>query len=250
MSGAGVDRVRARWFRVLIRASLSARRDHIELSDDEEVSGAALGRGQGLSDRVYDAAFGQDMHPNIDRDSMVRLKRRAREDREAKEEAEQKAFEKKVDDGKKQVDLLTKKLADLSSKEESEDIKVAKQSLGKQLEKMKKESDAAQAAMAKMAKEKKWNVGNLCHVVEDRTIVPSGKAENSSAAQGPAQELGYEQFIKSYGGLIDMYGKLNTNSESRDFLARHMDLLNEHTTGHLLLACLDAEMNGQRSVRV
>jgi len=37
--------------------------DHIELSDDEE-----------------------DFHPNIDNDSMIRLKRRSREEREAQEE--------------------------------------------------------------------------------------------------------------------------------------------------------------------
>jgi cell division cycle protein 37 len=115
----------------------------------------------------------------------------------------------------------------------------------KQIAKAKKESTKIKDELEKMDKEKKWNVGNMCHVVEDRTIVVPDKKENPGAAAGPGAALEYEDFVKSYEGLIKMFGMKGSFKDSQEFLERHTDLLNEHTTGYLLLWCLSLEMEGK-----
>lgn len=193
--------------------------DHIELSDDEE-----------------------DFHPNIDNDSMIRLKRRSREEREATEEVEQKKMEQERDKHKKLVDQLSKKMESLGA---DEDADLEKKSLTKQVKKAQAEADKITKELDKREKTKKWNVGNLCHVVEDRTIIVEDKKENTKAAAGPASALDYEKYVKSYQGLLKMFGKIRPFKESQDFLERHTDLLNEHATGFLLLWCLELEMDGK-----
>jgi len=192
--------------------------DHIELSDDEE-----------------------DFHPNIDNDSMIRMKRRTREEREGNEEVQKKKMAADKDKHQKLVDQLTSKIAALGS---DEDAELEKKSLLKQKKKAESDRDTVSKALQKMDKEKKWNVGNLCRVVEDRTIIVPDKKENSAAAAGPASALDYEKHVKSYEGLLRMYGKIRPFKESQEFLERHTDLLNEHATGFLLLWCLELEMQG------
>jgi len=193
--------------------------DHIELSDDEE-----------------------DFHPNIDNDSMIRLKRRSREEREAQEEVERKKMDTELAKHKKLVDQLTAKIEKLGT---DEDAELEKKSLMKQKKKAEADRDKLDNTLTKMDKEKKWNVGNMCHVVEDRTIIVPDKEENHKAAAGPASALDYEKYVKSYDGLLRMYGKIRPFKESQQFLERHTDLLNEHATGFLLLWCLELEMEGK-----
>ena len=198
--------------------------DHIELSDDEE-----------------------DFHPNIDNDSMVRLKRRTREEREAQEAAQKKGWEDKKAENRNKMQELSQRLAALQTKAgEADDAdKDEKASLGRQIRGYERENDELSENLRKMAKKKKWNVGNMCRTVEDRTIVNSNSSEDSKRAAGPAQALDYESYVKSYDGLIKMYGKLRTMKESQAFLQRHTDLLHEHATGRLLLWTLELEMDGK-----
>eukprot|EP00937_MAST-01D_sp_MAST-1D-sp2_P005352 g5352.t1 len=188
----------------------------------------------------------QDFHPNIDNDSMVRLKRRTREEREEKEKAQMKAMDDKLKENKTLVkDLSAKLLALQTAAGDDAAKKEEHQSLGRQIRGYERESEEIREHIRKANKLKKWNVGNMCHVVEDRTIVTQDTKENASRAAGPAQELDYEAYVKSYEGLVKMYGKLTTMAESEAFLKRHTDLLNEHATGRLLLWTLELEMDGK-----
>jgi cell division cycle protein 37 len=187
----------------------------------------------------------QDFHPNIDNDSMVRMKRRTREEREATESAQEKSMTAEKEKQDRMVAKLTKKLADLEASGDDKAAMEEKQSVEKQITKAKKEAKKITDELDKRTKEKKWNVGNMCHVVEDRTIVAPTQAENPGAAAGPGAALEYEEFVKSYEGLIKMFGMKGSFKDSQAFLERHTDLLNEHTTGYLLLWCLQLEMDGQ-----
>ena len=222
-------------------SSLSAKYskwDHIELSDDEE-----------------------DMHPNIDRDSMIRLKRRTREEREEQDEGARKAMKAKQAENAAVVRDLSAKLAALQTADvgsagagaaaaagaalaAAAAVKEEKKSIGAQIRGYERESSEIAETLRVMDKKKKWNVGNMSRVVDDRTMVTPSGPVNTQRAAGPAQELDYEAYVRSYEGLIKMYGKLTTMGASQEFLQRHPDLLNEHATGRLLLWTLELEMGG------
>ena len=223
-------------------SSLSAKYskwDHIELSDDEE-----------------------DMHPNIDRDSMIRLKRRTREEREEQDEGARAAMKAKQAENAAVVRDLSAKLAALQTADAGSAggagaaapagaalaaaaaVKEEKKSIGAQIRGYERESSEIAETLRVMDKKKKWNVGNMCRVVDERTMVTPSGPVNTQRAAGPAQELDYEAYVRSYEGLVKMYGKLTTMGASQEFLQRHPDLLNEHATGRLLLWTLELEMGG------
>ena len=142
--------------------------DKIELSDDEE-----------------------DLHPNIDKESWFRMKHRSRVEREENEEkdktrrlGEMKKNEdrirvlehdlKKIQDGK----LVIRDVTNGDDDSDDDDLDDT-EGLEAELKELKASNAAHQAKLDEYEKNKKWNVDNLCHVVEEKTIISSsaGKAD-------------------------------------------------------------------------
>jgi cell division cycle protein 37 len=131
--------------------------------------------------------------------------------------------------------------------------------------------------LADMEKNKKWNVDNMCHVVEERTVIgkekdtlttselPPGLAavQASKAAGGgtssprapaanvvgPASEgsavQSYSDFVDSHEALLEEYVATDSMDATQKILHEHGDiLLQENATSYLLLSCLEEEMNG------
>jgi len=188
--------------------------DNIELSDDEE-----------------------DNHPNIDKDSWVRLKHRTRVEREE-------------DEDKKAI-RLNKELKKLK-----DDYSVFGES-GKthtKAVKLQTEIDKIEAELAKMEKEKKWNADNMCKLAESRTEVnsssgPAPKAE--PRLKGEAMAEGYTDFVEKNEELLEKYIAMGANEleEVGEFLKVNGGTLlqGEHAESYLLLDCLEKEMNGMHA---
>jgi cell division cycle protein 37 len=142
--------------------------DKIELSDDEE-----------------------DLHPNIDKESWFRMKHRSRVEREENEEKDKtrrlgemkknddhiRVLEhdlKKIQDGK----LVIRDVTNGDDDSDDDDLDDT-EGLEAELKELKASNAAHQAKLDEYEKNKKWNVDNLCHVVEEKTIISAsaGKAD-------------------------------------------------------------------------
>lgn len=135
--------------------------DNIELSDDED-----------------------DVHPNIDRESWFRMKHRSRIEREEREEADKKKIKTEMENAKLRMMELTKILESLDAGEDSDDELEDKEGLEAELEALKSANKARQEKLDKYEKNKKWNVDNMCHVVEERTIINPRAAEDKFSDSG------------------------------------------------------------------
>lgn len=122
--------------------------DNIELSDDED-----------------------DVHPNIERESWFRMKHRARVEREEKEEEDKVKVKKEMATTQlriKEIEQLLKKISkDDDSDDELEDV----EGLEAELKELKQLNASKQKKLDDYDKNKKWNIDNMCHVVDERTIV-------------------------------------------------------------------------------
>lgn len=132
--------------------------DNIELSDDED-----------------------DVHPNIDRESWFRMKHRSRVEREEREEADKKKINEEMSVADLRIREITKILKSLEDDDDSDDELEDKDGLEAELKELRKNNKARQDKLDEYEKNKKWNVDNMCHVVEERTIVnpKAGKSEFS-----------------------------------------------------------------------
>lgn len=138
--------------------------DNIELSDDED-----------------------DVHPNIDKDSWFRMKHRSRVEREDREEADKK----KINDEMAKANLRIKEISKILSKassndddSDSDDDLEDIEGLQAELKALQSANNANQAKLDHYEKNKKWNVDNLCHVVEERTIVNQNVGESKFSESG------------------------------------------------------------------
>lgn len=141
--------------------------DNIELSDDED-----------------------DVHPNIDRESWFRMKHRSRVDREEREEEDKKKIHKEVESSDLRVREITQILKNLDAGadgdgDDSDDELEDKEGLEAELLALEKANAARLEQLDEYEKNKKWNVDNMCHVVEERTIV------NPNAATDKFSDTGY-----------------------------------------------------------
>jgi Cdc37 Hsp90 binding domain./Cdc37 N terminal kinase binding./Cdc37 C terminal domain. len=142
--------------------------DNIELSDDED-----------------------DVHPNIDRESWFRMKHRSRVEREEREEADKKKIKAEMENANLRMKELKNVLESLEAGEDSDDELEDKEGLEAELESLKSANKARQQKLDNYEKNKKWNVDNMCHVVEERTIVNPRAAEDKFSDSGfalPADE--------------------------------------------------------------
>jgi len=134
--------------------------DNIELSDDED-----------------------DVHPNIDKESWFRMKHRSRVEREDREEVDKKKITQEMATANLRIREITKILKSLDDDEDSDSDNELedKDGLEAELKALKKDNKARQDKLDEYEKNKKWNIDNMCHVVEERTIVnpKAGKTEFS-----------------------------------------------------------------------
>jgi len=220
--------------------------DNIEISDDEA-----------------------DCHPNIDKSSWFRMKHRSRVEREEKEDAEKKIIVKEQQADRDRIEELAQRLKD----EDDEADKEAIEEEVKDLQTMVSQRDAR---LEEFEQNKKWNVDNMCHVVEERTIVGKTKdnltsselppdlarvqaakeasrvlsKEAGSASIGPQTETmhveSYADFVERHEELLEAFIHTKSLEDSKNMLHQHGDLLLlEHASSYLLLSCLEEEMNGQ-----
>jgi len=138
--------------------------DNIELSDDES-----------------------DCHPNIEKESWFRMKHRSRVEREEKEEADKKQIKEKMksDDLRyKELELVLKRIAagEGTEDDELEDVDGMKH----EAEQILSRKAELQAKLDNYEKHKKWNVDNLSHVVEEKTIINSANPNKEFNSDGYA----------------------------------------------------------------
>jgi len=226
--------------------------DNIELSDDES-----------------------DCHPNIDKASWFRMKHRSRVEREAREADERQKLETANKQDQDRVDEIVESLAEEEDEADREALEAEMQDLEKSIEKR-------DARIAEMEKNKKWNVDNMCQVVEERTVIgtkkdthttselspelaeaqaernkgkPGAAAAATEAAAAPesvgprtvrAEVESYSDFVERHEDLLERFIELPSLDESRNLLHQEGDILmNEHASSYLLLSCLEDEMNGK-----
>lgn len=190
--------------------------DKIELSDDEE-----------------------DFHPNIDKDSWIRLKHRTR-------------VENEEDDSKKQAGMQ-KRLQQI--REELKTFGEAGQTHLK-AKKLREEADKIEADLAKMEKNRKWNADNMCKTVEDRAAVSGKGAEVGPEPRltGEAVADGYCEYVEEHEDLLERFIALGRSEleEVQEFLREHGGTLlqGEHAESYVLLDCLEKEMNDEHDEMV
>jgi cell division cycle protein 37 len=136
--------------------------DNIELSDDED-----------------------DVHPNIDRESWFRMKHRSRVEREEREEEDKKKILKEMSASDLRIKEITKLLDSMANGEDSDDELEDEEGLKAELDALKAANKARQDKLDQYEKNKKWNADNMCHVVEERTIV------NASSVTDKFTETGF-----------------------------------------------------------
>ena len=146
--------------------------DNIELSDDES-----------------------DVHPNIDRESWFRMKHRSRVEREEREEKDKAIILKEMGKNElrlKEIEKILKRADDDGSnndddgEDDSDDDLEDLEGLRAELAALQKTNAEHQAKLDNYEKNKKWNVDNMCHVVEERTIVNTNVAESKFSSAGYA----------------------------------------------------------------
>jgi len=166
--------------------------DNIELSDDED-----------------------DVHPNIDKESWFRMKHRSRVEREDREEADKK----KINDEMAKANLRIKEISKILSKassndddSDSDDDLEDIEGLQAELKALQSANNANQAKLDHYEKNKKWNVDNLCHVVEERTIVNQNVGESKFSESGFALPKDGEAVAAAAAVAED--NKVEANDES------------------------------------
>lgn len=135
--------------------------DNIELSDDED-----------------------DVHPNIDRESWFRMKHRSRVEREEREEEDKKKILKEMSAADLRIKEITKILASMENGEDSDDELEDGEGLQAELDALHAANKARQDKLDQYEKNKKWNADNMCHVVEERTIVNANSVTDKFTESG------------------------------------------------------------------
>mmetsp|Transcript_387 Transcript_387/g.792 ORF Transcript_387/g.792 Transcript_387/m.792 type:complete len:458 (-) Transcript_387:1384-2757(-) len=160
--------------------------DNIELSDDED-----------------------DVHPNIDRESWFRMKHRSRVEREEREETDKKRIRQEMAKADLRIKEINKILSKASAKSgdddsDSDDDLEDFDGLRSELKALETANADNQAKLDHYEKNKRWNVDNMCRVVEERTIVNKNVGESKFTESGFAapkeEDDGVKKDSKAIGG--------------------------------------------------
>lgn len=217
--------------------------DNLEISDDES-----------------------EVHPNIDRNSWFRMRHRQRVEREEQEQKEQEALQAANDADKKRIDEIKAAVKGMAE-EAAEPLRAELDMLIGNIDKRSERWDFIE-------KHKKLNVDNICHVVEERTILTDNpnvtpiedvfpkaaermkqqqrdadSAMLPSATAGP-KESGlvemedYSEFVEMYTATMEEYLQCGSWEKSHELLHKNGGvLLHQHSQTYCLLDCLEQEMN-------
>ncbi|CAM9630800.1 unnamed protein product, partial [Hapterophycus canaliculatus] len=121
--------------------------DHIDISDDES-----------------------DCHPNIEKETWFRLKRRQREEKEQEQNARKAALEKGIEADLARAAELEQRAA--AAKAEGGDVDGEDPvALTVEAEELKKSIETKKQEVDFIERNKTWNWENMCHVTEERTII-------------------------------------------------------------------------------
>jgi len=173
-----------------------AKWDNIELSDDED-----------------------DVHPNIERESWFRMKHRSRVEREEREETDKKKIKgemKQADLRIKEINLELKKLKsgtpdpDDSDDDDLEDT----EGLEAELKELEQANQKRQQKLDDYEKNKKWNVDNLCKVVDEKTIINPKSGEEKFTSTGYALP---DEDVEKSAAAVPAKGKKNSSDSSSKF---------------------------------
>jgi len=139
--------------------------DNIELSDDED-------------DPVPRA--------DIDPEDWYKMKRRARVEREEKEEEDKVKLKKEMTKTKLRIEELEQQLKKTSFNKDDDHVDGLDgvEGLELELKELKKSNASKQKKLDDYERDKKWNVDNLCHVADERTIVNPNKPEPKVSSKG------------------------------------------------------------------
>lgn len=231
--------------------------DNIELSDDED-----------------------DVHPNIERESWFRMKHRSRVEREEREEADKKKINAEMKRNNlriKEIEMELQKIRsakpdpDDSDDDDLEDT----EGLEAELKELQEENKKRQDKLDDYEKNKKWNVDNLCKVMDERTVIndkayeskftPSGYALPDDAevittknkgkkesdiskfkettihtpVQGPDSDsvamLNYHEFTEKYADKVEKFMTLSSLEQSKQFLLLNGNILLQENASNYLL---------------
>jgi len=146
--------------------------DNIELSDDED-----------------------DLHPNIDKESWFRMKHRSRVERESNEEKEKKKILEEMSKSNQRIKVLQHDLIkldklviqDCDEDSDDDDDLDDREGIEAEIEELKRANKVGQDRLDEIEKNKKWNVDNMCHVAEERTIINKKAAESNFTSTGYAK---------------------------------------------------------------
>jgi hypothetical protein len=170
--------------------------DNIELSDDES-----------------------DLHPNIDKDSWFRMKHRSRLEREEKEDVDINTWTKLNEQEGNRVQTITARLAGLAELIAAGDEEAEledQEALQGELRDLTGQIAARNKKIAEIQERRSWNIDNICHVADEKTIVnsaeisslkakdfaPTGQTEaamhkNKNTAEAETEEEGEKQKQKA-----------------------------------------------------
>lgn len=138
--------------------------DNIEISDDDD-----------------------DCHPNIDRESWFRMKHRSRVEREERIEFDKKKIINENSMAIRRINEIKKTMQQMANKGEKctdDDEQEDEDGLQAELDSLQKANALRQHKLDEYERNKKWNVDNICHVVDERTLVNPKAKENKFTAKG------------------------------------------------------------------
>jgi len=165
--------------------------DNIELSDDED-----------------------DVHPNIDRESWFRMKHRSRVEREDREEIEKKKIHAETKAENLRIEEIRRTLKSIEDDDDSDDELEDVEGLKAELQSLLKNEKVRRDRLEEMEKNKKWNVDNMCEVVEERTIVNPKAGESAFSSSGYALPSDGDVADENTAGESD--SKEGTNNKTAD----------------------------------
>lgn len=191
--------------------------DHIEISDDED-----------------------DTHPNIDTPSLFRWRHQARVDRDAERTKKKTDVDKNLTENQQKLAAMKQKIKEAELANASAELEKLKLDI-KTLEEQEKEWKEKEAAIEKEIKAAPLNIDTICKEGKSRTIInkstPEPKVETEDEKATKLQ-----QFVKEKKKMIEKYGLLKKYEDSKNFLVENRELVCEETANHLVLWCINLQI--------
>lgn len=192
--------------------------DHIEVSDDED-----------------------DTHPNIDTPSLFRWRHQARVDRMEERKKDWEKLEKEKQKLEETRKKLMKQTLQDSDKKEAE-MKLA--DLKKQEEEWKKKEEE----LSKKEKSEPWNIDTICKEGFSKSIINKNKGESEENLSENEILQKQKEFTAKYEKDIKTFGMMTKIDDSQKFLQSHPHLVCDKAANHLVIWCIDLEVEEKHAL--